>query len=80
VAVHILAWVLRHAGYQGETIRCDDGTCLRLAWQLHHDCTGQILARADHHAVQMPLETVSTWLDTSRQVLEPLPGSLEERL
>jgi hypothetical protein len=72
LALNILEWVLRQEGYGGETIRCAAGTCFRLAWQLHHDFTWRFIAACDRQEVRLPLETVTTWLASARQGMEPL--------
>ena len=72
LAFNILEWQLRREGSRGETIRCCEGNCFRLAWNLHQAFTRDFLATCDRKTVEIPLETLTNWLATSRLEAEPL--------
>jgi len=74
LALNILEYLLRREGYQGETIRCFEGHCFRLAWSLHQDFKRDLIADCDRSEAHIPLETAQNWLETYRLAAEPLRG------
>ena len=72
LALNILEWHLRREGYRGQTVTCYEGHCFRLAWNVHQEFTRDFLATCDKNTVEMPLETLTNWLATSRLTAEPM--------
>lgn len=74
LALNILEYLLRREGYTGETVRCFEGHCFRLAWHLHQDFKRDVIARCDRQEEHLSVESVQDWLDTYRLVAEPVRG------
>ena len=72
LALNLVEWLLRHEGYEGPIVRCMQGACFRLTWELYHDCMRDLLVDCGRGDVTMPLQTVQEWLSVYRLAVEPL--------
>lgn len=61
-ALNILEAFLTHMGYHGERVKCYNGDCWHLAWQLHQGFKNEFVAMIPHAGTVIAYETIIDWL------------------
>lgn len=61
LALNICQLYLNMTGYQGQTMKCYDGTCWTLAYMLRHDFKQRFIAGAPFEGWTIPFTDIDAW-------------------
>ena len=62
LALNIIEIALHTKGYNGPRIKCFDGTCYKLAFELHKEFKQRYIAIAPREGGRLPWDVIDNWL------------------